>query len=281
MLWIRVASDLPDSPKLGKLARVLRINRDAAIARVVGLWGWAARHAPDGNLSGIPSEEIAQGAKWRGHPGRFLAGLKSVSFIDRDGFIHEWERFNGALLRDAKRKRDKRFTERIKALESADKSKDAGADAVGPTLRNVTRPVNKEQPPVAPLPATPRAAPSPAPLPGVAFSDLPKDAQRIALRYLGGKNLQMSVASANVSEKLRVQEPTRVVAWLFRLEEAMKAKEIDEVLAWWRGQGDKAGPPEWALEKAKALMNPRQERKGGDAPESAAEIVAKMGASHA
>ena len=79
MFWIRVASDLADSPKIGALARELRVTRDSALARIIALWGWIARHAPSGDLSKVHDAEIAQGAKWRGRPERAEKSQKGLT----------------------------------------------------------------------------------------------------------------------------------------------------------------------------------------------------------
>ena len=132
MLWIRVASDFTDSPKIGTLARALRVNRDAALARIVTLWGWAARHAPTGNLEGVPDAEIAQGAKWRGRPDRFVAGLQAARLLDGRQ-IHDWERMNGRFIRECSR---------VKTWKERQRLQRENAEAV---TRNGTRNVTDER----------------------------------------------------------------------------------------------------------------------------------------
>ena len=148
MLWIRVASDLSDSPKIGLLARELRVTRDAAMARILTLWGWVARHAPTGNLENVPDSEVAQGAKWRGRPERFVAGMQAAGLMD-ERQIHDWTRMNGRALAECSR---------VKSWKEQQKVQRQKAE---PVTRIVTRSVtdernvtvrNKQQPTTTPRP---------------------------------------------------------------------------------------------------------------------------------
>ena len=128
MFWIRVASDLADSPKIGALARELRVNRDTAFARLVTLWGWVARHAPTGDLGSVPDSEVAHGAKWRGRPERFVAGLQASGLMDHR-IIHDWERMNGRSLAECSR---------VKLWKEKQRLQRQKDEAV---TRNVTQPI--------------------------------------------------------------------------------------------------------------------------------------------
>ena len=128
MFWIRVASDLADSPKIGALARELRVNRDTAFARLVTLWGWVARHAPTGDLGSVPDSEVAHGAKWRGRPERFVAGLQASGLMDHR-IIHDWERMNGRSLAECSR---------VKLWKEKQRLQRQNDEAV---TRNVTQPI--------------------------------------------------------------------------------------------------------------------------------------------
>lgn len=161
MLWIRVASDIADSPKCGILAQELGVTRDEALARMIALWGWAARHASDGNLGGkcprtgrgrvrtIPPAEIAQGAKWTGEPERFMEALRAAELLDGDS-LHGWEEMNGRALREAKRKASARRASADAGADGArtgrghDRGQSAPASDPNVTLRSP--PNNKKQP---------------------------------------------------------------------------------------------------------------------------------------
>ena len=130
MFWIRVASDLADSPKVGALSRELRVTRDSAFARMVTLWGWVARHAPTGDLTSVPDSEVADGAKWRGRPERFVAGLQAAGLMD-GRIIHDWDRMNGRSLAECAR---------VKAWKE---KRCLRRQTPEPVTRNVTQPVTQ------------------------------------------------------------------------------------------------------------------------------------------
>ena len=53
--WIQVYSNLADHPKIYALVDRMKLRRNSeAGGIVVSLWLWAAKNAPDGDLSGFP-----------------------------------------------------------------------------------------------------------------------------------------------------------------------------------------------------------------------------------
>lgn len=56
--WIKVEVTTPDKPELMKLARVLKIERDAVFGKLVRLWGWFDKNSVDGVVDGVVSTDI-------------------------------------------------------------------------------------------------------------------------------------------------------------------------------------------------------------------------------
>lgn len=80
--WFRLDSTLRDHTKPKRLAKALGIDRSTAIGHVVQLWCWACAHRPDGVLSDVDAEDLAEAARWKADPDDFLSALILVGFID-------------------------------------------------------------------------------------------------------------------------------------------------------------------------------------------------------
>lgn len=92
----RISTSLAEHPKTVKLKR--RLGGEACWS-LVCLFLWAARNKPDGDLSGMPVEDIEIAAKWDGEAGKLYDALVSVRFLDEseDGrrvVIHDWREHN-------------------------------------------------------------------------------------------------------------------------------------------------------------------------------------------
>jgi DnaD/phage-associated family protein len=99
MAWIESHQSLRDHRKTKALRRVLKIKTPQAIGHLHLLWWWCLDNAPDGNLSDIPSEDLAEAAEWTGDPGKFVSALLDAGFIDRDtGQLHDWMDYSGGYL---------------------------------------------------------------------------------------------------------------------------------------------------------------------------------------
>ena len=95
MIDARINVALPSHPKTKKLIK--RLGTDAAW-RLVCLFLWVSQNKPDGDLSGMDSEDIELAVDWSGEEGAFTKSLVDFSFIDGDenvGYsIHDWEDHN-------------------------------------------------------------------------------------------------------------------------------------------------------------------------------------------
>ena len=82
--WIHVEVGLPDHPKVGRLARRLKVDREHALAIVVRLLCWTARAKEDGHLNGTDPEDIAEVCRWEGAPEDLVSGLVGAGWLDRE-----------------------------------------------------------------------------------------------------------------------------------------------------------------------------------------------------
>ncbi|OQC42283.1 MAG: hypothetical protein BWX64_00300 [Acidobacteria bacterium ADurb.Bin051] len=82
MSWLRLDADLPAHPKVRRLERAL--GSGDGLGRLVQLWTWALRYAPDGELERFEIEELEEGAGWRGAPGALYAALVAAGFVDEE-----------------------------------------------------------------------------------------------------------------------------------------------------------------------------------------------------
>ena len=103
--WIKVAVDLTEHPKFIRLRRKLGISEDETIGLLFRLWRLTFRYAPDGDLSALDPQEIADACSWSGDDKALLAALceprnGSPGFLERQGkrlLVHDWPDFSGQL----------------------------------------------------------------------------------------------------------------------------------------------------------------------------------------
>lgn len=91
MSSIKSNPTLGGHPKLRRLAHALRISRAQAFGHLLYLWWWAVDGAPDGDLSSLTPEEVAEMAEWPGEPESFVEALRACGWLDPDGRIHQWQ----------------------------------------------------------------------------------------------------------------------------------------------------------------------------------------------
>ena len=122
MTWIRVNSDVIDHPKTDHLAELLGLPRAAAVGLLVGVWGYAAEHHPDGDVTDVKLSALHRRVGWTS------AGLAADSPLtcprndvrealiasgwadEEDGRIvlHDWHEWNGKLADRRAKDRDRK-----------------------------------------------------------------------------------------------------------------------------------------------------------------------------
>lgn len=160
-LWLRIDSDYPRDPRVGRLAAELRIPLHEALGKVLIVHCSMAEHAPDGDLSDIPDETINGWVGWPAGTSRRATATFAHAFrqffLAEDG-VDESYAFGQAKLNDRaekQRERTRLWRER-KKLETQtvtpdNESQDANrmhtaTPKFAPTERNVTeRPTKKKK----------------------------------------------------------------------------------------------------------------------------------------
>ena len=79
MIDARICVALPTHPKTKKLIK--RLGTDAAW-RLVCLFLWVAQNKPDGDLSGMQSDDIELSVDWPGEDGAFTKALMLSGFLN-------------------------------------------------------------------------------------------------------------------------------------------------------------------------------------------------------
>lgn len=134
--WFRLDVDFVQHPKCAELALALGIRE--AWPRIIQLWSWVARVAPDGDLQGLDDRTVARAAGWSGPPAKFVEALRSTGWLDPDGKLHGWLEYQGKYLERLEKDRIRKRTKE---------------PATQPALKLT-------EPPAAPPPAAPTKTPA-------------------------------------------------------------------------------------------------------------------------
>ena len=170
---IRLSVEFTTHHKTLKLRR--RLGADGVLA-LVTLWLWAAKHRPDGTLAGMDPEDIEIAAQWEGQPGRLVADLTDIGFLeDSDGStrIHNWEWRNPWAAKSEERSAATRLSRLARVRpDIVKKLKAKGVEGVSEAeyqkyahIRNVVRNVQRTR--------TKRSTPTPTPDPNPDYSQDP------------------------------------------------------------------------------------------------------------
>ena len=135
MAWIELHQNLPAHRKVKKLKRLLKIKTPQAVGHLAMLWLWAVDNAPDGDLSALDPEDIAEACEWPKDAEQFVQALTEAGFIDPDAKLHDWSDYAGMLLdrrenqREQNRKRQQRYRNKRKADSNAAESNASTQDS--------------------------------------------------------------------------------------------------------------------------------------------------------
>ncbi len=155
-LWLKLHDTLPDHKKLIAAAKVLKIDRDLLMGKLVRLWLWAATNREDGFIAADDVEVAAEKMRWQGDaqelfdalcvvPPGYATGL--LERVEGGYIVHDWADHVGALMdmREAQREqariRQQRRRDRLRSEPRRDAS-DTVTDASRVTVTDVTRDSN-------------------------------------------------------------------------------------------------------------------------------------------
>ncbi len=148
MTWIRVDDDVIDHPKTYRLARLLGADRTTAFGLLVAVWGYAARHHVDGDLTEIELAALHRRIDWlpevsAGRPQDVRYDIRTVlvdaGWADKDLqsgqnvriVLHDWDEHQGKLA-------DRRAKDRERKRLDREREKKTVRRTSAPTVRNGT-----------------------------------------------------------------------------------------------------------------------------------------------
>ncbi len=106
MNWIRITVDMPDDPRIGRIAAAAQISPDEAAGKVLRVLCKLPAHARDGDVSTVPDEVLETWANWRGKASRFASAFRA-ELCDDTGKVRSWEKHNGAAIRESDRTKER------------------------------------------------------------------------------------------------------------------------------------------------------------------------------
>lgn len=84
----------PGHKKMHHLAQVLGVPLPMAVGIMEMLWHYAAQHAPEGDIGGLPDSAISAAVYWTGQPADLIDGLVEANWLHRHEthrlYIHDW-----------------------------------------------------------------------------------------------------------------------------------------------------------------------------------------------
>ena len=90
----RISTALPSHPKFKKLCRTLGNEGGLALFKLIL---WAAQNRSDGDFAGMTDDDIELSVDWSGEPGKLVAILVDVRFVDGgpgERRMHDWQDHN-------------------------------------------------------------------------------------------------------------------------------------------------------------------------------------------
>jgi hypothetical protein len=116
MAWIESHAGLREHPKTKRLCRLLHLSRREAVGLLHFLWWWALDYVPEGDLSLVSDDDIADAVDWKRDAGDLVAALTAAGFLDRERRLHDWQDYAGRWIdrraANAERMRHARATRR-------------------------------------------------------------------------------------------------------------------------------------------------------------------------
>ena len=144
MAWIEAHDTLPDHPKVLRAAKMLRLDSDALVGKLLRLWTWALSNREDGVLSDLDAGVLHRIMNYGGKADKLLAALTEVRLLDAlpDGryAIHDWDEHVAMLMeqRDRKRTQARERQRRRRAAGAAPEAREEDAPCHAPVTRDTS-----------------------------------------------------------------------------------------------------------------------------------------------
>lgn len=113
-MWIALDCNIHTNPKTLELSAVLCLDVDTTVGKLTRLWSWAAQSGNEtGDITHLPSEEIAAIMRWKKKPEVLMMALVVHGFIDvteEKRFLHDWTELNGKMMAKKRFDRERKAT---------------------------------------------------------------------------------------------------------------------------------------------------------------------------
>jgi hypothetical protein len=88
---------VPDHPKFARLKRLLGFGKGRCLGYLEGVWHFAGRFAPQGNIGKYADDDIESWVEWEGEPSALMNALAESGWIDRNPehrfIVHDWSQY--------------------------------------------------------------------------------------------------------------------------------------------------------------------------------------------
>lgn len=96
MAHIELHDTLPDHPKLVRLARMMKRDRQTTLGHLITLWLWAIRYRPGGDLRGIDDGSLCEASGFSVRSVQWPCALRECGFVDGNPgelTLHDWTEY--------------------------------------------------------------------------------------------------------------------------------------------------------------------------------------------
>lgn len=122
-VWLECHAELPRHPKTKRLMRSLGLSTRECVGTLLCLWLWSLEFAPDGDLSALSLDEIAEAADWRGDHDELFNALVECGFVESDDAgvrLHDWQDYGGKAEEQRRKWRERKAAERERKASEGD-----------------------------------------------------------------------------------------------------------------------------------------------------------------
>jgi DNA replication protein DnaT len=126
--WLKLELNTADKPEVLKMARILKIDKDAVLGKLVRVWAWFDKNTVDGVVDGVVDEDLDDIALQVG----FCNAMATVGWLEYDNEaqyikLPKFDRHNGqtAKNRALKNERQARWRASVDTKETIETSTNA------------------------------------------------------------------------------------------------------------------------------------------------------------
>ena len=119
--WFKLEADMPDHPKTGRLAELLKDPK--AGWYVVRALAWLSRFCPAGQISDADGTTLERACEWTGDSGELVAAFVACGWLDiarKGGWTwHDWDDHQGKVAYRATKERERKAAYRARQADAS------------------------------------------------------------------------------------------------------------------------------------------------------------------